>query len=100
MNNRPYFDYSQLNTSRFKPFHQLDLRIDKSFNFKNSSLKFYIDIQNAYNFKSGSQDIYTNLDINGNPQYDPENPDNYLLRRIPSEGSGTIVPTIGIIIDF
>ncbi|HNQ67390.1 MAG TPA: TonB-dependent receptor [Bacteroidales bacterium] len=100
LNNRPYFDYSQLNTSRFKPFHQLDLRIDKSFNFKNSSLKFYIDIQNAYNFKSGSQDIYTNLDVNGNPQYDPENPDNYLLRRIPSEGSGTIVPTIGIIIDF
>jgi len=100
LNNRPYFDYSQLNSLRFKPFHQLDLRIDKSFNFKNSSLKFYIDIQNAYNFKSGSQDIYTILDINGNKQFDPENSDKYLLRRIPSEGSGTIVPTIGIIIDF
>ncbi|HOZ30324.1 MAG TPA: TonB-dependent receptor [Bacteroidales bacterium] len=100
LSNRPYYDYSKLNALRYKPFHQLDLRIDKSFNFAKSSLKFYIDIQNVYNFKSGSQDIYTNLDISGNKQYDPENDDNYLLRRIPSEGSGTIVPTIGIIIDF
>lgn len=96
----PYFDYSQLNQLRFKPFHQLDLRIDKTFNFKNSSLKFYIDIQNAYNFKSQTQDIYTNLDAEGNVLYDTENPENYKLRKIISDGSGTIVPTLGIIIDF
>jgi hypothetical protein len=97
---RPYLDYSKLNESRFKPFHQLDFRVDKTFYFKNSSLKFYIDIQNAYNFKSQTLDIYTNLDANGNPIIDAVNPSNYALRRIISEGSGTIVPTLGIIIDF
>lgn len=95
-----YYDYSQLNEMRFKPFHQLDFRIDKTFNFKNSSLKFYIDIQNAYNFKSETQDLYVNTDENGNVQIDPEDPSKYILRRIPSDGSGTIVPTLGIIVDF
>lgn len=96
----PYFDYSQLNELRFKPFHQLDFRVDKTFYFKKSSLKFYIDIQNAYNFKSQTQDLYLNTDVNGNAQIDPNDPTKYLLRRIPSDGSGTIVPTLGIIVEF
>ena len=96
----PYFDYSQLNESRFNPFHQLDLRVDKTFYFKKSSLKFYIDIQNAYNFKSQTQDLYLNTDVDGNAQIDPSNPTKYLLRRIPSDGSGTVVPTLGIIVEF
>jgi len=54
-------DYTQLNSLRLKPFSQLDLRIDKKINFKNKTLEFFIDIQNAllkknqtfptYNFK-------------------------------------------------
>lgn len=97
---QPYFDYSMLNELRFKPFHQLDFRVDKTFYFEKASLKLYVDIQNAYNFKSQTQDLYINTDIDGNVQVDPENPSNYILRRIPSEGSGTIVPTLGIIVDF
>ncbi len=96
----PYFDYSQLNQLRFKPFHQLDFRVDKTFYFKKSSLKFYIDIQNAYNFKSQTQDLYLNTDVNGNVQIDPNDPSKYILRRIPSDGSGTVVPTLGIIVEF
>jgi hypothetical protein len=96
----PYFDYSQLNQFRFNPFHQLDFRVDKIFYFKNASLKFYIDIQNAYNFKSQTQDLYLNTDINGNVQIDSSDPTKYLLRRIPSDGSGTVVPTLGIIVEF
>ncbi|MDD2387402.1 MAG: TonB-dependent receptor [Bacteroidales bacterium] len=97
---QPYFDYTMLNEKTYKPFHQLDFRVDKSFYFKNASLKVYIDIQNAYNFKSETQDIYTNTDTDGNVQINPDNPANYLLRRIPSDGSGTILPTLGIIIEF
>ncbi len=96
----PYFDYSQLNQLRFSPFHQLDFRVDKTFYFKKSSLKFYIDIQNAYNFKSETQNIYVNTDTEGNIQIDQNDPSKYLLRQIISDGSGTIVPTLGIIIEF
>ena len=97
---RPYFDYSQLNGNRFAAFHQLDIRIDKAWNFKKSALKLYIDVQNAYNFKSETQDILVNTLPDGTPAIDPLNPGNYVLRALDKEGSGTIVPTIGIIIDF
>lgn len=97
---RPYLDYSKLNSERFKPFHQLDIRIDKGFYFRKSELKVYIDIQNAYNQKFETQDIITNLDENGNPMYDLNNSSKYLLRNIKSEGTGTILPTIGIIYNF
>jgi hypothetical protein len=96
----PYYDYAQLNQQRFSPFHQLDFRVDKTFYFKNASLKFYVDIQNAYNFKSQTQDLYLNTDVDGIAQIDPSDPTKYLLRRIPSDGSGTVVPTLGIIVEF
>ena len=98
--NQPSSDYNQVNSKRFRSFHQLDVRIDKIFYMKNSSLKFYIDIQNVYNFKSQEQDRLTNLDINGNKLIDPNDPTKYQLRTIPSSGTGTILPTIGIIFDF
>jgi len=97
---RPYFDYARLNGERFGAFHQLDIRIYKGWNFKRSSLKLYIDIQNLYNFKSETQDIFVNTDINGNPVINPLDNSKYVLRALDKEGSGTVVPTIGIIIDF
>lgn len=96
----PYFDYNLLNSMRFKPFHQLDFRVDKTWYFEKSSIRFYVDIQNFYNFKSEEQDIYVNLDKQGNPAIDPNDNSRYILRKIENEGSGTIVPTIGLIIDF
>jgi outer membrane receptor for ferrienterochelin and colicin len=98
--NAPYLDYDRLTSERFAPFHQLDIRVDKSFYFKHTSLKVYVDIQNLYNFKSESRDIYTNLDADGNPIINPSDPSRYMLRTIRSGGSGTILPTIGIIFDF
>lgn len=98
--NQPYFDYSQLNSNRLKPFHQLDIRVDKSFFFKKSSLKIYLDIQNLYNFKSDETDRVTNLDENGKPVFDLSDPSRYQLRTIKSDGNGLILPTIGIIFDF
>ena len=47
----PYPDYAQLNSLRLDPFHQLDLRIDKAYYFNKLTAKFYIDIQNFYNFQ-------------------------------------------------
>jgi hypothetical protein len=100
LRNAPYFDYTMLNANRFKPFHQLDFRIDKQWNFKRSALKLYIDIQNVYNFKTETQDIITNKDPDGNLLINQDDPTTYNLRALDNQGSGTVLPTIGIIIDF
>lgn len=49
---QPYYDYSRFNTQRLPAFHQLDVRVDKSFFFRKWSLIFYADIQNIYNYKA------------------------------------------------
>lgn len=98
--NQAYFNYDAVNSMRLGSFHQLDIRIDRYFYMKNSSLRLYLDIQNLYNFKSEEQDRYTNLDENGVPMIDPNNSSKYILRAIENNGSGTVLPTIGLILDF
>ncbi len=95
----PYFDFSKLNSKRFKPFHQLDLRVDKSFYLDKLTMKFYLDIQNLYNFQAEQQDILVRAeDENGNLLL-TDNGTRYVLNRV-SNTSGTVLPTIGIIIEF
>lgn len=97
---REYIDYSKYNTLRFDPFHQLDLRVDKSYYFKKFSLEVYLDIQNAYNFKSkNAPKLIQELDENGNPKTSPDNNNDYLLKKIITS-SGTVLPSIGIILEF
>ncbi|MCF8230834.1 MAG: TonB-dependent receptor [Bacteroidales bacterium] len=97
--NEAYLDYDRFNELRLEAFHQLDIRVDKSFYFDKWVLGLYLDIQNAYNFQAEQQDILTNLDKNGEPNIDPQNPDEYDLRRIDQE-TGTILPTIGVKVEF
>lgn len=95
----PYLDYSRLNSERFDPFHQLDLRIDKSYYFNKLTAKFYIDIQNFYNFQAKQNNIIVRAeDANGNFILQ-DNGTRYVLNEIEST-SGTVLPTIGIIIEF
>ncbi len=95
-----YLDYSKFNKERLSAFHQLDLRVDKSWYYNKWSLMLYFDIQNAYNFKSDQQDyLIRQEDSTGKPLTDPSNPNKYLLKMIPSSG-GTVLPTIGIMVEF
>ncbi len=95
----PYFDNSKLNSERFKAFHQLDLRIDKTYYLKKMTAKFYIDFQNFYGFKSQDQDIIIrDVDGNGNLIL-TDNNSRYQLKRV-SNSSGTVLPTLGIIIEL
>jgi hypothetical protein len=97
---RGYLDYSLFNQKRLKNFQQLDIRVDKQYYFKNWSLMFYLDIQNAYNFKADQPaNLQQQIDANGNPVIDPANPNNYLLKFV-ENSSGTVLPTIGIMIEF
>jgi hypothetical protein len=93
-------DYNRLNAARASEFHQLDIRVDKKFFFPRWSLNFYLDIQNLYNYKTQLQPILTVVrDANGNPVADPANPGSYQLEEL-SNVNGTVLPTIGIIIEF
>ncbi len=93
-------DYSQLNASRIKSFHQLDFRVDKKFLFKKINLNTYFDIQNAYNFKSEGQPY---LDVQRDELGNPVVNQNDLLRyntSLIANISGTILPSIGIVLEF
>jgi hypothetical protein len=103
-NGGPYYDYSKFNALRFTSFHQLDIRIDKEFFFDKWSLNVYVDIQNIYNNKSENQDLLVRksfVEVGYNDIYsDADGVERYELVELPSSGSGTILPTIGIIIEF
>jgi hypothetical protein len=95
-----YLDYSRFNTLRLRAFHQLDIRIDKQYFFKRWSLMLYADVQNVYNFTADQPPmLIRETDSSGNPVTDPANPLKYSLKYIPSE-AGTVLPTLGIIIEF
>ncbi|MBU2558078.1 MAG: TonB-dependent receptor [Bacteroidetes bacterium] len=95
----PYLDFGQLNQLRLKPYHQLDVRVDKKYFFEKWSLMLYVDIQNLYNFKAKLQDnIVREKDANGNI-ITTDDDTRYVLRGIPNT-SGTVLPTIGIMVEF
>jgi len=95
----PYLDNSKLNANRFGVFHQLDIRVDKSYYLKKTTLKFYIDIQNFYNYQSQSQDlVLREQDANGN-YLTTDNGTRYVLRTVKNT-SGTVLPTIGVQVEF
>lgn len=100
----PYFDYLRYNELRMKPFHQLDIRIDKQYFFTKWSINFYVDVQNVYNFKSDEPDRLVRASFQDptiNDIYtDALGIERYELENIKSDGAGTVLPTIGIIVEF
>ncbi len=98
---QPLLDFSQFNINRLSAFHQLDVRLDKSFFFNSWMLNIYVDIQNLYNFKGDRPPLYTTVsDNNGNPVVDPNDNSRYLSKKINGTGGGTVHPTVGIILEF
>jgi outer membrane receptor for ferrienterochelin and colicin len=104
INPRGIPDYTRVNSQRLAAFHQLDVRVDKTCNFKKWGLNLYLDIQNLYNFQSEDQDILYPVEDNqgnfvvANPN-DPYSQQQYEMEFIPNT-TGTVLPTIGIIVDF
>jgi len=99
---QPFLDYSRFNQARLKPFHQLDLRVDKRFYLRNWTLMLYLDIQNVYNYQAQLSDIVLpETDDNGNRIIvtGEDGIDRYQLKTIENT-TGTVLPSIGIMIDF
>jgi hypothetical protein len=100
----PAYDFNQYNQLRFKPYHQLDLRIDKEWFFSRITINLYVDVQNVYNFKTTSSTfLVQELDPEGNPiienPSDPRELQRYRMKELEST-AGTVLPTIGIILEF
>jgi hypothetical protein len=93
-------DYSLLNTLRLDPSHSLDMRLDKKWFFRKWSLDIYLDIQNAYNFQSkGVPYLDVVRDADGSPVLDPNRSGHYQVREVENL-LGTILPSIGLVIDL
>ena len=92
---RIVLDYSRIGQVYLDVFSQADIRIDKKWNFKKTSLNIYFEIQNILAQK-----------IPRPPEYGLERqPDGILiepinLKKIDTDRSDTPFPTIGLILDF
>ena len=99
INQRGVLNYDALNTERLKNVHGVDLRLDKKWYFNKWSLNAYIDVENLYNFKIQlPSEVGIDSEI-GDEIYTPENNDQYSLYEIVNE-SGTVLPSIGLLIEF
>lgn len=100
LRNQASLDFDRINEERLPAFHQLDLRIDKKYYFKNWNLNWYVDIQNAYNFEALQAPLLVPVrDAAGQILIDQNDPSRYQLKEIENT-AGTILPTVGIIIEF
>ena len=89
-------DFGQINNQRLAAFHQLDLRLDKRYFFDKWNLNWYFDIQNVYNFQAQQPPLLVpEREANGQLN----DPNRYQMRLVDNP-AGTILPTVGIIVEF
>lgn len=95
---RPYYDYDAYNTGRLDAFAQLDLRVDKDFYFKKWRFGVYLDLQNITGSKLKQPDALMSTGVIENPEA-PYSEQRYVMKTVKQE-SGTILPTIGLTVEF
>lgn len=95
---RPVPDYSRYNSMRLDPYFQLDIRIDKDFYFNKWSLGIYVDLQNVTFSRIAQPDAYLSTGTVINPDA-PLADQRYELEMLELI-SGTIVPSIGVTVEF
>ncbi len=99
-------DYSRFNQLRLGNFQQSDLRVDKKWNFKKTTLDVFIDVQNWTAFRSPvlpqyifDRDLSTRqfITTDGQPlQGDGSN----AVPKINVTNTSVPLPTIGVIVEF
>lgn len=99
-------DFNLLNTLRLRSFNQVDIRIDKKWNFKRTTFDLFLDIQNVtgqanpgvpqYTFKRNDTNTgFATTD--GQPL--ATDGSNAIPVILPNE-SATVIPSIGFIVEF
>lgn len=95
---RPVYDYDRYNQKRLSPYYQVDLRVDKNFYFRKWTLGLYVDLQNVTFSKIRQPDAYLSTGEIINPDALPSE-QRYALEVL-ELWSGTIVPAIGVTVEF
>lgn len=109
VNNRGIFNYDLLNTRRRNAANTLDFRVDKKWFFEKWSLNLYFDVENLTGNAIGSEQLILDRPLDGdnrpvgpgvilNPDV-PYEQQRYLLKSI-NDAQGTVIPSIGVMIDF
>jgi hypothetical protein len=99
-------NYAKLNTKRLRPFSALDVRIDKKWNFRRTSLDLFLDVTNVLSQKSAGYPNYTFLRNTDNSTWDTTNglplaQDGSNAKPIVLDNlSGLALPSLGIIFAF
>jgi len=100
LNPQGTLDYSKLNTERLGNFYQIDVRVDKKYNFKKVSFNIFMDIQNLTGFVYQLQpNFLLDRDANGLAQDDPADPTKYKTKLI-NNPIGNTLPAIGFILEW
>lgn len=100
------YDYSQINSKRLPVFSQLDLRIDKRFNFKKVSLDFFVDFQNVLFYKTPYLPKFTFERLDDNSGFKTtdglaiKSDGSNAIPLILQQRTASIVPAIGFIFEF
>ncbi|MEM9859262.1 MAG: TonB-dependent receptor [Bacteroidota bacterium] len=88
-------DYSRQGTVRLDTFNQTDLRIDKKWNLKGLTLDVFLEFQNVFSQETPSEPLFgLARDDNGN-ELQPRT-----LTEILDIDTSSVLPTLGIVIDF
>lgn len=95
---QPYYDYSLYNTGRLPDFAQLDVRVDKSFYFRRCMVGLYLDLQNVTGSKLKQPDVIMSTGVIENPAA-PAPEQRYKMKYLKQE-SGTLLPTLGVTVEF
>jgi hypothetical protein len=100
VNQQGVLDYRSINTLRLAVYHQLNMRIDKRWYYPKWSLDLYLDVENVYaNENPGAPFLDVVRDAQGSPVVDPDDPSRYLTRLV-SNNSTTVLPSIGVMVEF
>lgn len=95
---QPYYDYSLYNTGRLPDFAQLDIRADKSFYLRRCMVGIYLDLQNVTGSKLKQPDVIMSTGVIENSSA-PASEQRYKMKYLKQE-SGTLLPTLGITVEF
>ena len=89
------FDYATLNNSTIDRFNQVDLRIDKKWNFKKATFNLFLEIENLFGSQIPNPPLYgLARGADGGP-ISPRQ-----IVEVPGVDNGQILPTLGIVLDF
>lgn len=99
-------DYSRLNTLRLRGFNSSDIRIDKKWNFRKTTIDLFLDITNWYRSKSSEPESFTFKRTEDNSAFATSDGQpikangSNAIPVLLSNNDASFTPSIGLIVEF